>query len=100
MSFLDNIVNRKVTPEEAAACTAVATLTLSGDFTDLERRIISIFRDEYPALSNLPEPAFEAAVDKAIDHEAEVQAECMTTEDFARAYRAFAAKQTPKFEGN
>jgi uncharacterized tellurite resistance protein B-like protein len=67
MSFLDNIVNRKVTPEEAAACTAVATLTLSGDFTDLERRIISIFRDEYPALSNLPDPAFEAAVDKAID---------------------------------
>ncbi len=67
MSFLDNIVNRKVTPEEAAACTGVATLTLSGDFTELERRIISIFRDQYPPLSNLDEPAFEAAVDKAID---------------------------------
>lgn len=36
----------------------------------------------------------------AIDHEARVQAACMETEDFARAYRAFANKQTPKFEGN
>jgi enoyl-CoA hydratase/carnithine racemase len=39
-------------------------------------------------------------VDEAIDFEAEAQAACMQTEDFARAYRAFAAKQTPKFEGN
>jgi enoyl-CoA hydratase/carnithine racemase len=40
------------------------------------------------------------SIEKAIDHEAEAQAKCMRTEDFARAYRAFAAKQTPKFEGN
>jgi enoyl-CoA hydratase/carnithine racemase len=39
-------------------------------------------------------------IDEAIDFEARAQAECMGTEDFARAYRAFAAKQTPKFEGN
>lgn len=39
-------------------------------------------------------------VDEAIAYEAEQQAICMQTEDFARAYRAFAAKQTPKFEGN
>jgi enoyl-CoA hydratase/carnithine racemase len=43
---------------------------------------------------------WEMSVDEAIDHEAEQQALCMQTEDFARAYRAFAAKQTPKFEGN
>jgi enoyl-CoA hydratase/carnithine racemase len=40
------------------------------------------------------------SIDDAIDYEAEAQARCMQTEDFARAYRAFAAKQTPKFEGN
>jgi len=40
------------------------------------------------------------SIERAIDHEAEAQAKCMQTEDFARAYRAFAAKQTPKFEGN
>jgi enoyl-CoA hydratase/carnithine racemase len=43
---------------------------------------------------------WEMSVNDAIDHEAEAQAKCMQTEDFARAYRAFAAKQTPKFEGN
>jgi enoyl-CoA hydratase/carnithine racemase len=39
-------------------------------------------------------------VDEAIEAEAEAQAICMQTEDFARAYRAFAMKQTPGFEGN
>jgi enoyl-CoA hydratase/carnithine racemase len=39
-------------------------------------------------------------INDAIDAEARAQAICMQTEDFARAYRAFAAKQTPKFEGN
>ncbi len=39
-------------------------------------------------------------VNEAIDAEAVAQARCMETEDFARAYRAFAAKETPVFEGN
>ena len=39
-------------------------------------------------------------VDAAIDAEAEAQAVCMQTEDFRRAYHAFAAKQKPEFEGN
>ncbi len=39
-------------------------------------------------------------IDAAIDAEAEAQAICMQTEDFRRAYRAFAAKQKPHFEGN
>jgi len=40
------------------------------------------------------------SVDAAIDAEAIAQALCMETEDFARAFRAFAAKQKPVFEGN
>jgi len=40
------------------------------------------------------------SVDDAIDAEAQTQAICMQTSDFERAYRAFVAKQTPKFEGN
>ena len=40
------------------------------------------------------------AVDAAIDAEAEAQAVCMQTEDFRRAYRAFVAKQQPRFEGD
>ncbi len=38
-------------------------------------------------------------VDEAIDAEAVAQAMLMKTEDFARAYRAFIAKQVPRFEG-
>jgi enoyl-CoA hydratase/carnithine racemase len=40
------------------------------------------------------------SVDDAIESEAVAQALCMTTEDFSRAFRAFAAKQKPVFEGN
>jgi enoyl-CoA hydratase/carnithine racemase len=38
-------------------------------------------------------------IDEAIEAEAQTQAICMQTEDFARAYRAFVKKQTPEFEG-
>jgi enoyl-CoA hydratase/carnithine racemase len=40
------------------------------------------------------------SVDEAIEAEAVAQALCMTTEDFSRAYHAFANKQKPVFEGN
>jgi enoyl-CoA hydratase/carnithine racemase len=40
------------------------------------------------------------SLDEAIESEAQIQALCMETEDFARAYEAFARKQSPVFEGN
>jgi enoyl-CoA hydratase/carnithine racemase len=40
------------------------------------------------------------SVDQAIEAEAQAQAICMQTRDFERAYRAFAAKETPRFEGD
>jgi len=43
---------------------------------------------------------WDMSIDGAIDAEAEAQAACMQTEDFRRAYRAFAAKLKPRFEGN
>ena len=39
-------------------------------------------------------------LEAAIDAEAVAQALCMKTEDFARAYRAFAAREKPIFQGN
>lgn len=39
-------------------------------------------------------------LEAAIDAEAVAQALCMKTEDFARAYRAFAAREKPQFQGN
>jgi enoyl-CoA hydratase/carnithine racemase len=38
-------------------------------------------------------------IDTAIESEAQAQALCMLTEDFGHAYRAFAAKSRPVFEG-
>jgi enoyl-CoA hydratase/carnithine racemase len=40
------------------------------------------------------------SVETAIEAEAVAQALCMETQDFVRAFRAFAAKQKPVFEGN
>lgn len=39
-------------------------------------------------------------IDEALDYEARMQAECMMTDDFERAYIAFVAKTQPQFEGN
>lgn len=39
-------------------------------------------------------------VDEAIEAEAQAQAICMQTEDFARAYHAFAEKRRPVFQGD
>jgi enoyl-CoA hydratase/carnithine racemase len=40
------------------------------------------------------------SLETAIEAEAQAQALCMQTEDFSRAYRAFAGKTKPVFEGN
>jgi enoyl-CoA hydratase/carnithine racemase len=39
-------------------------------------------------------------IDEAVDFEARMQAECMMTNDFERAYVAFVEKSKPVFEGN
>ena len=39
-------------------------------------------------------------IDQAIEAEAQAQAICMQTNDFKRAYEAFAAKQKPQFQGD
>ena len=43
---------------------------------------------------------WDMSIDAALEAEAQAQALCMQTRDFRRAYEAFAAKQTPKFEGD
>ena len=43
---------------------------------------------------------WDMGLDQAIEAEAQAQAICMQTEDFGRAYRAFVARQKPRFEGN
>jgi enoyl-CoA hydratase/carnithine racemase len=43
---------------------------------------------------------WNAGVDEAIEMEAQAQAICMQTQDFRRAYEAFASKKKPVFEGD
>ncbi len=43
---------------------------------------------------------WSAGLGECIEAEAQAQAICMQTQDFERAYKAFAAKQKPVFEGN
>jgi enoyl-CoA hydratase/carnithine racemase len=67
----------------------------------------SLARDlaEGPTFANamtkrMLEMEWAMSVESAIEAEAVAQALCMQTEDFARAYHAFAAKEKPVFEGN
>jgi enoyl-CoA hydratase/carnithine racemase len=46
------------------------------------------------------EQEWDMSVAAAIESEAQAQAICMQTRDFERAYRAFAAKERPVFEGD
>ena len=43
---------------------------------------------------------WHVSIDTALDMEAEAQAECMKTNDFRRAYNAFANKRKPEFQGD
>jgi enoyl-CoA hydratase/carnithine racemase len=43
---------------------------------------------------------WNVSLETAIEMEAQAQAICMATNDFRRAFEAFAAKQTPAFEGD
>ena len=43
---------------------------------------------------------WHVSIETAFDLEAEAQAVCMETNDFRRAFKAFAAKRTPEFEGD
>lgn len=43
---------------------------------------------------------WDMSLDTAIEAEAQAQAICMQTKDFARAYKAFASKSKPVFEGD
>jgi enoyl-CoA hydratase/carnithine racemase len=43
---------------------------------------------------------WHVSIEEALDMEAEAQAECMKTNDFRRAYEAFANKRKPEFKGD
>jgi enoyl-CoA hydratase/carnithine racemase len=46
------------------------------------------------------EAEWNVTIEQALEMEARAQARCMETNDFSRAYEAFANKQKPVFQGN
>jgi uncharacterized tellurite resistance protein B-like protein len=67
MTFLDKLSGSAASsPQEAALACAVTVLMLDGDLNDLERRIIGLFRDEFPPLSQVDEPVFVQILNRVV----------------------------------
>ncbi len=74
--------------------------TLHADAQTMARRLASGPSFAHAMTKRMLHEEWSMSIDQAIEAEAQAQALCMQTEDFKRAYRAFAAKQKPAFEGN
>ncbi|PJF34700.1 MAG: hypothetical protein CUN49_14335 [Candidatus Thermofonsia Clade 1 bacterium] len=64
MSFIDKLV-RGLTLHEGALSCGVVTLSQDAEFSELERRLVSLFRDQFTPLSDLDESAFRNALERA-----------------------------------
>lgn len=81
--------NRLVAPQELLPAAAALATEIANGPTLAHATTKRMLHAEW----NMP-------IDAAIEAEALAQAELMQSEDFRRAYRAFIAKQRPRFEGN
>jgi enoyl-CoA hydratase/carnithine racemase len=95
---------RAMTAEEALAWGFFNGLT---DSADLLKRALSAAQDlaagptfAHGMTKKMLQQEWSVGLHTAIEMEAQAQALCMQTEDFQRAYRAFAARQKPAFEGD
>jgi enoyl-CoA hydratase/carnithine racemase len=77
-----------------------ASETLLGDAQTLAAELASGPTFGNAMTKRMLEMEWAMSVETAIEAEAVAQALCMETEDFTRAYRAFANKRKPVFEGN
>jgi len=74
--------------------------TLLTDATELARTLADGPSFAHAVTKRSLHAEWNMSVDEAIDAEADAQARCMQTGDFARAYHAFVARRTPAFEGD
>jgi enoyl-CoA hydratase/carnithine racemase len=73
---------------------------LSARAQDLARSIAEGPNFAHAMTKKMLREEWSMPLEQAIDAEAHAQAICMETNDFRRAFEAFAAKTTPRFEGN
>jgi enoyl-CoA hydratase/carnithine racemase len=98
------LTGRAMDAQEALACgffnRIVAADELHTEAAALARQLADGPTFAHAMTKKLLHQAWAMDLDAEIEAEAQAQAICMQTEDFRRAYRAFASKRTPKFEGN
>jgi len=82
-------LSRLVAPDEVAAASGVLAREIADGPTFANATTKRMLHMEWAM-----------GVDEAIEAEAMAQAVCMETQDFRRAYEAFAAKAKPVFQGN
>ena len=78
----------------------VAADALAAEAAALARALADGPTFAHSVTKTLLHQAWALDLDAEIEAEAQAQALCMQTADFRRAYEAFAAKRTPRFEGN
>jgi enoyl-CoA hydratase/carnithine racemase len=81
--------NRLVEPE-----------ALLGEAQVLARELASGPTFAHGITKNQLNQEWNVSLETAIEMEAQAQALCMATNDFRRAFEAFAAKRTPEFRGD
>jgi enoyl-CoA hydratase/carnithine racemase len=78
----------------------VEAQSLHGDALSLARSLADGPTFAHGITKKLLHQEWAMDLDTAIEAEAEAQALCMQTQDFRRAFAAFAGKRRPEFEGN
>jgi enoyl-CoA hydratase/carnithine racemase len=78
----------------------VASEALNREAHDLAKNLVAGPTFAQAMTKRMLHMEWAMSVDDAIEAEAVAQALCMTTEDFARAYQAFAEKRKPEFKGD
>jgi enoyl-CoA hydratase/carnithine racemase len=73
---------------------------LEADAIEMAHRIVSGPTFAHGITKTQLNQEWSMGLDQAIEAEAQAQAICMQTKDFERAYKAFAAKEKPVFEGD
>ena len=98
------LTGRAMPADEALACglfnRLVPSETVLGEAQAFARSLADGPTFAHAMTKTLLHQAWAMDLDSEIEAEAEAQAICMQTADFRRAYEAFAAKRSPKFEGN
>jgi enoyl-CoA hydratase/carnithine racemase len=95
---------RSVPAEEALGCGFYSRLLPAGELrgaaAGLARTLAEGPTFAHGITKTMLNQEWNMGIDQAIESEAQAQALCMKTEDFRRAYEAFAAKRRPEFQGN